>query len=70
MNYEQIQRLEKETKQVHADLADVLVSITIIRQSFAAWPPERRAQYEAQWKNVYAKAVENLDACFTILDTP
>lgn len=68
MNYEQIQRLEAETRQVHADLADVLISITIIRQSFAAWPPERRTQYEIQWNNVYVKAIENLNICLKLFD--
>lgn len=69
MNYEQIHALEMETKQLHADLADVLTSITIVRQSFSAWPPEKRTQYEAHWKNVYVKAAENLNTCLKHFET-
>lgn len=68
MNYEQMQIFEEKTKQVHHDLANALISISMIRAQFHAWSPERRAKYEAHWKSIYGQAFENINDCLVLIN--
>ncbi len=69
MTYEQIQILEKKTKQMHHDFANMLMSVGIVRENFDIWSPEKKARQEAIWQTVYVNALENLKVCLACFDT-
>jgi hypothetical protein len=69
MTYEQLQLLEEKTRQMHHDFGNVLLSISMVREKFETWSPEKKASYEAGWKTTYIEVSESLSACLAIFDT-
>jgi hypothetical protein len=70
MTYEQLQLLEEKTRQMHHDLANTLMVISLVKENFDTWSPEKKASYEAEWQAAYIKALESLSTCLEIFDTP